>query len=145
MPKKTFTPEQIVTKLREIEECLDAGRNHRFGGQFSRFKRTHYHHWKGAPMSNFPRHGKTRIGSVYLNLGSDGDQWIITPTKDGGIVITHVPPREPVTNQLTTLPSAVISARQISTSRISEHFGASGDIAKEVMAAVALLEAKEPG
>jgi len=44
----------------------------------------------------FPtRHGKTRIGSIWLDL-TDGGGLIISPTKAGGYVITHVPPRQPV-------------------------------------------------
>jgi hypothetical protein len=45
-------------------------------------------------------HGKTGIGSTYINLGSDGDQWILSPTKDGGIIVKHVPPWDPVRGQL---------------------------------------------
>ena len=39
-------------------------------------------------------HGKNRIGSTYRNLGSDGDPWILSPTKHGRIIgrLRHVPP-----------------------------------------------------
>jgi hypothetical protein len=60
-----------------------------------------HHHGRIGPWG----HGKARIGSTYLNLGSDGDQWILSPTKDGRIIVTHVPPREPVAGQLQRTPA----------------------------------------
>jgi len=52
-------------------------------------------------------HGKNRIGSTYRNLGSDGDPWILSPTKHGRIIgrLRHVPPGEPVVGQLQTTPT----------------------------------------
>jgi hypothetical protein len=90
-------------------------------------------------------HGKTRIGSVYINLGSDGDQWVISPTKAGGIVVTHVPPREPVTDMLTNLPSVLIDAKTITAQQISEHFRSSADSGKQVIEGIAMLESEQIG
>jgi hypothetical protein len=84
-------------------------------------------------------HGKTRIGFVYINLGSDGDQWIISPTKDGGIVVTHVPPREPVTGGLTNIASVLIEARKTTAQQINEHFQTSADSGKQVIEGIAML------
>jgi len=88
-------------------------------------------------------HGKTRIGSVYINLGSDGDQWIISPTKDGGIVITHVPPREPVTNELRTVASVLVASERISAQQITEHFQSSAPTGQEVIAGIKMLLREE--
>jgi len=71
-----------------------------------------HHHGRIAPWG----HGKTRIGSTYLNLGSDGDQWIVSPTKDGRIILTHVPPREPAPGQLKMTPAPGPQWRQGSSS-----------------------------
>jgi hypothetical protein len=86
-------------------------------------------------------HGKERLGSVYLNLGSDGDQWIISPTKKGGVVITHIPPRQPVTGALTSVVSALAGARAISAEHISAHFRTSEASGREVMDGIAMLGA----
>ncbi len=83
-------------------------------------------------------HGKTRIGSVWLDL-SDGGGLIFSPTKDGGIVVTHVPPREPVTGGITVIPSLVVDAGSISAPRISERLKSMDNIGQEVMAAIAML------
>lgn len=90
-------------------------------------------------------HGKTRIGSVYINLGSDGDQWIISPTKNGGVVITHVPPREPVTAELRSVASVLVAAGKISGQQISAHFRSPESSGKEVMDAIAMLSKEEEG
>jgi hypothetical protein len=42
-------------------------------------------------------HGKTHIGTVYLSgVFNDGGGIEISPTKDGGTVIIHIPPSSPV-------------------------------------------------
>jgi len=88
-------------------------------------------------------HGKTRIGSVHIDLGSDGDQWIISPTKDGGIVVTHVPPREPVRGALTNIASVLIEAGKITAKQISEHFRSSADSGKQIIEGIAMLGRKQ--
>ena len=47
---------------------------------------------------NIPKgHGKTHIGTVYLGgVFDDGGGIEISPTKDGGIVVIHIPPSSPV-------------------------------------------------
>jgi len=41
-------------------------------------------------------HGRTHIGTSYLGgIFNDGGGFEISPTKDGGVAILHVPPREP--------------------------------------------------
>lgn len=84
-------------------------------------------------------HGKTRIGSVYIGSFGDGDLWIISPTKGGGVVVTHVPPREPVTGALVSVESILVQANQVSAAQISEHFKTSAASGQDVLEGVAML------
>jgi hypothetical protein len=84
-------------------------------------------------------HGKTRVGSVYLDLGGDGDQWIISPTKGGGIVVLHVPPSQPVKGQLIAAEGALVGPAAISSEQLSKHFHVQISTGQELLAGIAML------
>jgi len=86
-------------------------------------------------------HGKTRIGSIWLDM-SDGGGLIISPTKDGGIVITHVPPREPVTDVVGLPASVIVAAGNLNAARVSELLRSTASLGEDVMQAVKML--REP-
>jgi hypothetical protein len=86
-------------------------------------------------------HGKTRIGSIWLDM-TDGGPLIISPTKDGGIVITHVPPREPVTGTVGLPASVMVEAGNLSAARVSKILRSTASVGKDVMQAVKML--REP-
>jgi hypothetical protein len=60
-------------------------------------------------------HGKTRIGSIWWDL-TDGGGLIISPTKNGGYVITHVPPRQPV--KISFVPSLMIRSGVMNAAKL---------------------------
>jgi hypothetical protein len=84
-------------------------------------------------------HGKTRIGSVYIGSFGYGDLGIISPTKGGGVVVTHVPPREPVTGARASVESILVQAKQVSAAQISEHFKTSVASGQYVLEGIAML------
>jgi hypothetical protein len=84
-------------------------------------------------------HGKTRIGSVYIGSFGDGDLGIISPTTGGGVVVTHVPPREPVTGARASVESILVQAKQVSAAQISEHFKTSVASGQYVLEGIAML------
>ncbi len=88
-------------------------------------------------------HGKTRIGSVYIGSFGDGDLWIISPTKGGGVVVTHVPPREPVTGVLLGVESVLVLRKDVSAAQISEHFKTSTASGQDVLEGIAMLGGEE--
>ncbi|MFM0597195.1 hypothetical protein [Paraburkholderia dilworthii] len=90
-----------------------------------------------------PGHGKTRIGSVYIGSFGDGDLWIISPTKGGGVVVTHVPPREPVTGVLLGVESVLVQRKELSAAQISEHFKTSTASGQDVLEGIAMLGGEE--
>ena len=54
-----------------------------------------------SPQVPHGGHGRTHIGTVYLGgIFSDGGGIEISPTKDGGLVIKHIPPRSPAFGNL---------------------------------------------
>jgi len=83
-------------------------------------------------------HGKTRIGSIWLDM-SDGGGLIISPTKYGGIVVTHVPPREPVTGAVGLPASVIVGAGNLNAVRVSELLQSTASLGKDVMQAVKML------
>ena len=86
-------------------------------------------------------HGKTRIGSIWLDM-SDGGGLIISPTKDGSIVITHVPPREPVTDAVGLPASVIVGAGNLDAARVGEILRSTASLGEDVMQAVKML--REP-
>lgn len=86
-------------------------------------------------------HGKTRIGSIWLDL-SDGGGLIISPTKNGGIVITHVPPREPVTGSVGLPASIVVDPAKLTASQIRVQLRTGAALGKSVMEAINMLGGK---
>jgi len=84
-------------------------------------------------------HGKTHIGSIFLGgIFDDGGGIIISPTKFGGVVVTHVPPREPVTGELTPLQSVLVDAK-IDVKQITDKFKISMTAGQEVVDGIGLL------
>lgn len=83
-------------------------------------------------------HGKTRIGSIWLDM-SDGGGLIISPTKDSGIVITRVPPREPVRDTVGLPASVVVEAGNLDAARVSELLRSTAGLGEDVMQAVKML------
>jgi hypothetical protein len=74
-------------------------------------------------MSGIPKpgHGKRHIGTVYLGgIFVDGGGIEITPTRDGGWVIKHVPPWEPVFEQLAAVANIVESAHSVKSEELKE-------------------------
>jgi hypothetical protein len=62
-----------------------------------------------------------------------------SPTKGGGVVVTHVPPREPVTGARASVESILVQAKQVSAAQISEHFKTSVASGQYVLEGIAML------
>ena len=95
-------------------------------------------------MSGIPKpsHGKRHIGTVYLGgIFVDGGGIEITPTRDGGWVIKHVPPMEPVFERLTALANIVESANSVKSPELKEQLmGFATGLASEALGESTLVE-----
>lgn len=72
-----------------------------------------------------------------------GGEDVNSPTKSGGVVVTHVPPREPVTGTLLGVESVPVQRKQVSAAQISEHFKTSVVSGQDVLEGIAMLGGEE--
>ncbi|MFL9958996.1 hypothetical protein PQR65_36965 [Paraburkholderia nemoris] len=90
-------------------------------------------------------HGRTHIGALFLGgIFDDGGGIIISPTKYGGLVLAHIPPREPVTNEFMPVESVLVDAK-VSAAQICEHFKISASSGQAVEDGIAALGGIQPG
>ncbi|MEX3945578.1 hypothetical protein AB4Y44_39840 [Paraburkholderia sp. BR10937] len=90
-------------------------------------------------------HGRIHIGSVYIDgVLDDGGGIIISPTKDGGVVVTRVPPLEPVRGAMTEVTSFITNAN-VTTEQLSASFKISATAANQIVEGVAALGGAQAG
>lgn len=90
-------------------------------------------------------HGRIHIGSLYLGgVLDDGGGIIISPTKGGGVVVTRVPPLEPVQGAMTEVTSFITNA-DVMAEQLSASFRISATAAKQIMEGVAALGGAQAG
>ena len=61
------------------------------------------------------------------------------------MVVTHVPPREPVTGALASVESILVQANQVSAAQSSEHFKTSVASGRAVLSGIAMLGGEQGG
>jgi hypothetical protein len=85
-------------------------------------------------------HGRTHIGSIFLfGIFSDGPGLILSPTKNGGIVVVRIPPREPVMSEITAVESVMVHEKT-TAAQISEHFKIPESSAQLVVDSISALK-----